>query len=441
MGDMSGNKAKKKAIEDQCKQLLGHGDVEESFRLVLENGSSPFSVSSVQMQGMLALRKGRFPDADKLIKQAMSLKTDHVVWKMAGDSAFLQCKYDEAEKCYREALKVKPDSPEINHDLGVAVVSQGRVDECLQHFARAIELAPERADFHHHEAIMLILAGQDAAGWDRMQWRLLCNGVTGTFPNPEKYWKGEPLEGKTIVIRTEQGWGDTIQFASYLPWFAARAKKVYFFCQRAMFDWAAHYFPGVEPWPNDAPPPLDHDYHVNIMCIPRLVPPGAYRKPPKSVHLGEGIGVCWFGSPTHKADHLRSVPIERFGVLAEAVGQNLLCLGYGRFADKPPFIDYLIDRCHDWLDTARIVKDLDLVITVDTAIAHLAGFLGVETWLLLPAVPDFRWGLRSETTHWYSSVKLYRQPAVHAWDPVFERVANDLRTRVSAIPPLKAEAA
>lgn len=439
---MSEKEAERAALEERSKQLLAHGDLEESLRLVLENGSSPFSVSSVQMRGMLALRKGKFPDADPLIAQALALKADSTGWKMAGDSAFLQCKYAEAERCYREALKIAPDSPEITHDLGVAIVSQGKVQECLEYFQHAIDLSPDRADFHHHIAIMLILAGQDAAGWDRMQWRMGVAGITGTFPSPEKYWKGEALEGKTLVVRTEQGWGDTIMFASYLPSLAARSKKVYFFCQRAMVSWVAHYFPMVEAWPNDAPPPLDFDYHVNIMCLPRLTLADAYSRPARLGLRGEGIGVCWFGSPTHKADHLRSVPVERFEKFSEILGSKLLCLGYGRFATQPHFIDYVIDHCRDWLETCEVVKKLDLVITVDTAMAHLAGFLGVETWLLLPLVCDFRWGLQDDRTKWYESVKIYRQKALFAWDEVFERVAEDLRARVSAVPPtFKAEAA
>src|SRR5947208_14155694 len=124
LGWMSEKEAERAALEERSKQLLAHGDLEESLRLVLENGSSPFSVSSVQMRGMLALRKGKFPDADPLIAQALALKADHTGWKMAGDSAFLQCKYVEAERSYREALKLVPASPEITHHLGVATGSK-----------------------------------------------------------------------------------------------------------------------------------------------------------------------------------------------------------------------------------------------------------------------------------------------------------------------------
>lgn len=431
-----------KLAESGVLQSLAAGDVDESFRLVLENGVSPFSVSAIQMRSMLKLRKGAWGEAEGMIATALSMREDAIGWKMRGDAHFLQNRFPEAEAAYRKALELKPDNPEILHDLGVSIVSQGRAEECLQYFKRAIDLAPQRADFHHHFAIMLLLAGQEKAGWDEMQWRLNVPGVCGSFPYPAKYWKGEDLAGKTIVVRAEQGWGDTIMFARYFPWFVEHAKKVYFFGQRAMCPLIEHYYPAVVVWPNDVPVPLDFDYHVNIMCLPRLIgdvpAPKAHSE---TGQRGRGIGVCWFGSPTHKADHLRSVPIEMFGRFADIVDDKLYSLGYGYFwhlengvavgENKPDFIEYCITDKQDWYETARFVATLDLVITVDTAIAHLAGFLGVDTWLLLPFTPDFRWAGTGERTKWYPSMKLYRQTKLFEWEPVFERVADDLRERVT----------
>lgn len=425
---------------------LAHGEVEESFRLVLENGCSPYSVSSVQMRGMLKLRQGNNAEAEQIIKTALTMREDAIGWKMKGDACYLQNRYEEAEACYKKALSFRPEAPEILHDLGVSVVAQGKTTECLQYFERAIKASPNRADFHHHFALMLLLDGQIAAGWDRMQWRLQVPGVTGTFPYPDRYWKGEDLAGKTIALRAEQGWGDTIMFSRYFPWFLARAKKVYFYGQRALLPLIARYYPQVICWPNDAPVPTDIDYHVNIMCFPRLC--GLNEPAPQArQERGKGVGVCWFGSPTHKADHLRSVPIEMFGQLAEAIDDKLYSLGYGYFwkmengiavgDNKPDFIEYCIADKHDWLQTAQFVEKLDLVVTVDTAIAHLAAFLGVETWLLLPYVCDFRWGMKGETTPWYPAMKLYRQPKLFDWNSVFERVADDLRVRVA---PSRAQA-
>lgn len=427
-----------KLEESGVTKVLARGDIDESFRLVLENGVSPFSVYAVQMRGMLHMRKNAWPEADQQIATALSMREDAIGWKMRGDSFYLQNRFAEAEQAYRKALSFKPDATEILHDLGVSIVAQGRTNECLQYFHRAIEIEPNRADYHHHFAIMLLLDGQEKAGWDEMQWRLNVPGVCGTFPYPDKYWKGEDLAGKVIVVRSEQGWGDTILFTRYFPWLLGRAKKVYFFGQRAMLPLVKRYYPEVVCWPNDVPVPQDFDYHVNIMCLPRLI--GDVPAPAAKTTRGKGIGVCWFGSPTHKADSLRSVPVEMFGRFADVTDEKLYSLGYGYFwklengvavgENKPDFLEYCLTDKHDWLETADFVQNLDLVITVDTAIAHLAGFLGVETWLLLPFVPDFRWPGTGERTKWYPSMKLYRQPKLFDWESVFERAAEDLRLRL-----------
>lgn len=421
------------------REHLAKGEIDESFRLVLENGVNPHSVAAIQMRAMLNLRQSRFADAEKMVNTSLSMRDDAIGWKMKGDASYLQLRYEEAEQCYRKAHTLAPEKGDILHDLGVAIVSQGRTHECLECFQKAIEIEPHRADYRHHFAIMLLLDGQDAAGWDMMQHRMNVPGVCGTFPFPQKYWQGEDLAGKTIVVRTEQGWGDTIMFSRYFDWLSARAKKVYFYGQRALIPLVQHYFPGIACWPNDAPVPMEFDYHVNLMCFPRLIPeevPG----PRKRTARGAGVGVCWYGSPTHKADHLRSVPIEMFARFAEVLDEPLHSLGYGYFwkmengiavgENKPDFIEYCeVATSHDWNETAKVVERLDLVITVDTAIAHLAAFLGVETWLLLPYVPDFRWGMRGETTKWYESMRLYRQPKLFDWESVFAKVEEDLRAR------------
>ena len=418
--------------EPRIAQVLGAGDVETTLEQILEMGIHPWSQPALQMKAMMHMRKLRWKEAESILAQLMKMHPDHLAWKMKGDCAYLQCRYKEAEECYSQAISLNA-APEYVHDYGVALISQGDMERGIPQFRRACGMQPNRADFWHHLAIMLVLDGQLQEGWDLMKWRMKVPGVTSTFPRPEAYWEGQELTGKIITVRSEQGWGDTIQFARYIPELARRAKKVYFWCQRPMLEFLNAYYPMCETTPNDAPPPLDFDYHVNLMCFPRLMGLDDYRTPPTlKTGGGNGIGINWFGSPTHKADHLRTVPIERFAPIAEAAGQNLKCLGYGRFDNKPPYIDYYIDDCKDWKETADKVKALDLVITVDTAIAHLAGFMGVECWLLLPKVCDFRWGMTGERTPWYESIRIYRQPDLFDWDSVFKRVENDLRARVSA---------
>ena len=411
--------------EELTARILARGELEEAFRLSLEGGLNKYSGAALQMRAMLKMRRGDLDGAEELIDRSLRIASNYFGWKMAGDCAFLKSQFDRAEGYYRKALTLEL-TPEVVHDLAVAIVSQGRIEEALVHFREAIAIDP-RPDFYHHLSIMSLLGGHHEEGWDLMKWRLQVPGVTGTFPNAEKYWNGEDVTGKVITVRTERGWGDAIQFSGYLPYLLARAKKVYVFCQRPLMTWFKHYFPKCIPWPHDAPPRLDFDYHVNIMCLPRLIKPKDYVRPPKREHKGTGVGFCWYGSPTHKADHLRTVPVERFGPISEVLGKKLLCLGYGRFDQKPDFVKYLVEESRDWLETCRIVeKRIRLIITVDTAIAHMGGFLGIPTWLLLPYVPDFRWGMTGEETQWYESVKLYRQPRLMDWDSVFERVKQDV---------------
>lgn len=415
--------------EPRIAEVLSRGDTEQALEHLLEIGISRWSESAIHMRAMMHLRKGRFHQAEQCIKHMMNTGKNPIAFKMLGDVNFLQTKYMEAELCYAKAITLNP-APETIHDLGVAIVSQGRVDESIMHFRESVRLCPERDDFKHHLAIMLVLGGHLEEGWELMKHRMGCPGVTSSFPNPEKYWEGQDLTGKTIVLRSEQGWGDTIQFSRYLPELQKKASKVYFWCQRAMLNLMQKSYPGVICWPNDAPPPTDFDYHINLMCLPRRFPNIYFSPPVQKYETTKDIGICWFGSPTHKADHLRSVPVERFERIAEIAGGRLKCLAYGRFEKQPKYMEYFIDDSWDWADTAEKIKSLDLIITVDTAIAHLAGFIGKECWLLLPYVPDFRWKFDGgPTTPWYDSLKLYRQPRLFDWDSVFAKVEDDLRER------------
>jgi len=404
--------------------------MEEAFIAVCENGISPYSQDALSMRAMIHLRKGAYAEADKVLRECMQLGQTPLAFKMMGDASYLQNRFDEAVFWYQKALKAKPDSADIIHDLAVSHASLGQLDIALPLFRKTIELQPDRADFHHHLAIMLVLNGEQKEGWREMEWRTRVPGVCGTFPSPERYWTGEDLTGKTIVVRAEQGFGDTIQYARYIPALAAKAKKVYFYCQPAMFEFLKAKYPQCHPWPNIVPPPLDFDYHVNVMSFPHLMP-GEGAIPPARGTKGEGIGICWYGSPTHKADSLRTVPVKRFEPLAAAVGEQLYCLGYGRFdSEKVGWLKYFIDDSFDWQETAERIKKLDLVITVDTAIGHLSASLGIETWMLLPYGPDFRWGLKkTDGTPLYPAMKFYRQPKLFDWDSVFSRVEADLKVR------------
>lgn len=417
--------------ETRLSAMLGAGQVEDALNEIILRGEAPKGLQAKQMRAMMVLRKRQLDEAYRMIDELCRLSQDALSFKMMGDCCFLKTDYEKAEYWYRRSLAKEPNNPDVVHDLGVAIVSQGRVEDCYPHLRQAAFMRPDAPQFKHHLAIMLVLGGHDREGWNLMESRLDVPGTCGSYPFPERYWHGEDLDGKHIVLRSEQGFGDTIQFMRYANRIKEMgASRITAYCQQAMCTYVEHFYPFVRAHPNIAPPPLDVDYHVNLMSLGlRFL--GTYDAPPETKdNERDGIGVCWFGSPTHLADHLRTVPIERFVNLSENhKDERWYVAAYGRFNDQiPENFHYYIDNCRDWIETAHQIKKLKLVITVDTAIGHLAASLGVPTWVLLPYVSDFRWGMRQTTrTPWYDAMRLYRQPKLFDWDSVFERVAVDLK--------------
>lgn len=415
-------------------EIMTQGQSEDALLSICETGITPSEPTALQMRVMLHMRKRQFVEAGFVLLELLKASPDWFAHKLQGDWHYLQSQYDKAERSYFEALKSVPENPDVLHDYAVTINSQGRTGESLPYFRRACDLAPSRRDFQHHLAIIEVLGGHLKEGWERMEARMDVAGICGEFPDPQKYWRGESLEGKIIVVRTEQGIGDTVNFARYLPQFRKLgARKVYCYCQPLMLDFIREYYPDIVVWPHVAPPPEEFDYHVNTMSLPQHFIP-EYFPHPERMPSGEGVGICWFGSPTHKADHLRSIPIERWEAIFDAIvgeGEKIYCLAYGRFKEKPPFIHYCIDHCWDFKQTADVMKHLRAVVTVDTAVAHIAGFLGIPTFLMLPLVPDFRWGLSGTKTPWYDSVRIYRQDRLFDWMPVIDRVARDVKLFLS----------
>lgn len=412
-------------------EMLSRGQIEDALWKLVNEGVQPYQSPALRMKAMLQMRKRDFPGAGNTLLELMTVLPDGNTHKMLGDWHFLQNQYEKCAVAYAKADSLWPDNMDIVHDLAVALNSQGKFAQSLPLFRRAVELAPDRADFHHHLGIILVSHGFQTEGWREMEWRMKVPGVTGTFPEPDKYWTGQDLNTKTIVVRAEQGMGDTIMFARYCDkLFQRGASRVIFYVQRILQRWGEVNYPLVKWWPNDAPPPRDFDYHVNTMSLPAHFFPD-YVTPGAHDWGGNDVGLAWFGSPGHKADHLRTIALEEFAPVFESQPQmKFKCANYGRFEQPFDHMEYLIDECLDFADTQEKLKSLNLLITVDTAIAHLAATMGIQTWLLLPYVPDFRWGTTTDTTPWYESMKLYRQTRVLHWDDVILRVRDDLAKRL-----------
>lgn len=358
---------------------------------------------------------------------------------------------EEAEASLREALRLKRDYPEAHNNLGIVLVQAGRCDEGMKHYDESLRLKPEYAEAHMNRSLSLLAAGDFERGWSEYEWRWKVRHVRPPSVEAPR-WEGGPLEGKTILLTAEQGLGDTLNFVRYASLVKARgAESVILECQGPLVNLVTTC-PGLDKVLTRGTklPPVDA--YAPLMSLPGIfgVPPASspaavpYFKPDperveywKSELAGLGglrVGIAWQGSKVHKGDKLRSVRLSRFAPLAAVPGITLCSL------QKEPGIEQLTDGSAEGMDVvdlgkltapeitdvAALMMNLDLVVTVDTALGHLAGALGRPVWVAIPTAADWRWGRTGEDTCWYPSMRLFRQSTRGDWDAVFGRFAAAL---------------
>jgi tetratricopeptide (TPR) repeat protein len=367
-------------------------------------------------------------------------------------------RFDDAAASYGEALRCDPDYADAYNNLGNLLRFLDRGHESIPHLERAIELRPDLADAHFNLGFHRLMVGDFAGGWPEYEWRLRQGGLLAPRHAEHPRWRGESLEGRTILLHAEQGLGDTIQFIRYAASLKALEARVVVECQPLLAPLLARS-PGVDQCLAQGEPLPKFDAQSPLMSVPGVLQTAADSIPNQVPYvvpeaklvaawqsefagsLGFKIGVVWQGNPEFKADRFRSFPASLFAGLAEVPGVQLYSLqkGPGRqqltsALPALPIVD-LADRLHDFDHTAAAMQSLDLVITSDTSPAHLAGALGVPVWLILGMGSDWRWLLDREDCPWYPSMRLFRQRELGNWAEVFERVrlalANHLRLKSS----------
>jgi hypothetical protein len=284
------------------------------------------------------------------------------------------------------------------------------------------------------------LAGDFTRGFVEYEWRKRHDRFRRDFIDlPGPVWSGDDPAGRTILVHAEQGFGDTIQFARYLPLIAARGARVILACDGRLVRLLGT-LPGVIAVPVDAAMP-PYDAWIDQMSLPRVFATGPATIPAAKGYLvsdpvcaaawwaelpaGRKVGVAWAGNPDHSNDRRRCLPPDAVGALLAAPGVRFVSLQLGPWAFEAGLPD-LSARLGDYAETAGLIAGLDLVLTVDTSVAHLAGALGVPCWVMLPFAPDRRWQLGSDASAWYGSMRLFRQPAPGAWCEVVRRVVAEL---------------
>jgi tetratricopeptide (TPR) repeat protein len=360
-------------------------------------------------------------------------------------------RYEAAEMCFRQALRLKPDYAEAHCNLGNVLRDAGRHAEALACFEQALRLNPGHAESHFNRALEWLRAGNFQAGWPEFEWRWRLKELRPTaFRQPR--WDGAPLAGKTVLLYAEQGLGDTLQFVRFAPLVRQRGGRVVVACAASLHPLLART-PAIDQLAALGEPLPDFDVQAPLLSlggvlgitlanlpaeVPYLFPDPALVerwRPEVADAPGFKVGIAWQGNPGQRVDRWRSFPLRVFSPLARMPGVRLFSLQKGpgteQLRDVPGWgITDLGGRLDEgtgaFMDTAAVMKHLDLVITCDTAVAHLAGGLGVPVWVPLPAAADWRWLLGRDDSPWYPTLRLFRQTRLGDWAEVFERIAVEL---------------
>ncbi|WP_158240471.1 tetratricopeptide repeat protein [Telmatospirillum siberiense] len=408
--------------------------------------------------GIVLKEQGRLTEAVAAFRQALSLHPDYgEAYNNLAVTLMELRRPDLAIAAYRSAITCRPDDPEPQNNLGVTLHQMGRLEEAISAYDRAVLLNPRYAEALTNRGMAHLANGNDESGWDDYEWRWkggLANLAERDFSEPR--WQGEDLTGRTILLHGEQGFGDVIQFVRYAPLVAARGGTVVVEAYPPLarlldsLDGTLRIVAAGDPLP-------PFDCHLPLMSLPHVMGTAIGTRPSIVPYLRATaedvaawrhrlaglrkprVGLVWAGNPrlqdagAHAIDRRRSLPLSRLGPLLSLPGIDFVSVQTGMAAGQLDDVAQALrpadfsTHLGDFADTAGLLANLDLLISVDTAPAHLAGAMGKPVWILSRFDGCWRWGRGREDSPWYPTLRLFRQMAPEDWDGVVERVTASLR--------------
>jgi Flp pilus assembly protein TadD len=399
----------------------------------------------------LALNR-QFDEAIAAYRKSLSIDPNNpFAWNNLGNLLKRAGHLADAIDALKEAIRLKPDWADAQSNLATTYISQGDTNSAEKQFDSALALAPDHPQIHYNHGVLLLLKGDFLRGLPEYEWRWKCSEVhiPTRFSTPP--WRGDPLNGKMVMLHAEQGLGDTIQFARYVRLVQARGGKIVLCVQPEAVS-LLKSIPGVQhvaSHPNQLPQCDNHCYLMDLPqalgttlgTIPNRVP---YLHPDPALvqswrdklanQPGIKIGLAWAGRPTHANNANRSIDIAKFAPLAGVSNITFYSVQVGPGSEHVARTD-LIDftpQIKDLSDSAALLANLDLIITVDSAVAHLAGAIAKPVWIMLPFAPDWRWLLRRSDSPWYPTAKLFRQPKPGDWNSVIASIRLELEQLASS---------
>lgn len=462
------------------------GQPDNAYQSFLElAGLEPDNPNTLNDLGVTCRALGHYEDAECYYRQAIALAPDlAVAHANLGNILDLQGELYAAEDALRKSVGLTPDNPDFAYNLAAVLSKLERPDEAIPllqqvtvsaperwdawtnlgvarldcgdlagaetDLRKALEVNPDNPEAHYNLAWLLLLTDRHADGWKELEWRWQLEDFSShqrTFSYPR--WTGEPLGARTLLLHAEQGFGDTIQFCRFTASIPKQKGRVILECQPALSP-LLNNLEGVDVIVSAGNTLPEADAHAPLLSLPHLLGhDGAHQsdssgyltaEAPQSAALQlpktgrRRIGLVWAGSPDNKIERRRHVDVDMFTSLFDSTDADFINLQIGPRSAEVEHLpqERLTFTCEglvkDFADTATVIDQLDLVIGVDTAVMHLTGAMGKPGWILLPYMPDYRWGLGRNTTPWYDSVRLFRQPKRGDWSAVFSDVCAALRS-------------
>ena len=410
--------------------------------------------------GILQQRLGRPQAAEAVYREAIRVKPDYAdAWTNLGNLLRERDDLHGTLRAFQQAMRCAPASPDPAYNLGVALEHFGRWDGALAAFQAAVECDPQHVDAHWNAALALLRAGRFEEGFREYEWRFQ-RGEPGPRACTQPVWDGRPLAGRTILVWAEQGFGDTLQFLRFVPEVARSGGRVVLEVMDGLQGLASR-LPGVESVVVRGVEPPAFDLHVALMSLPHVLGnahPHAHARYLRAcdalatqwrdrlaatgpgASCGLAVGLVWAGNPALRNSRERSPGFGAVEELLDVCGARFFSLQKGAGCDEisghdlPANFVALDREITSFDDTAAIIANLDVVVTCDTAVAHLAGALGKPVFVMLPHTCDWRYGLASEANAWYPTMRLFRQATRGDWTDVVGRVARALEEAVASLP-------
>lgn len=416
----------------------------------------PDAVDALNNIGFILKEKNQFHNAIGFFQKALQFNPEHIeVLNNLANAYQANSQIDDALKYYQKAVQLQPDHAESHAGFGTALYENAQFENAIVHYQKAIQLKPDYVDPHFNNALALLLLGKFREGWKEYEWRRKTKDFIALCPQfTQPIWSGKDSPDSVILIYAEQGFGDTLQFIRYAPLVVQHGATIVFECQKELkpllqtIEGIHHVFSQGEPLPEfDIQSPLlslPLAFNTTLETIPAKVPyikadvslTEQWSKKIRRKNLKFNIGLVWSGNPKYGRDRYRSLSLQSFSCFTQIEYACFYSLQKGSAAEQaknPPSGMNLIDLTediHDFSDTAAFIENLNLIISVDTAVAHLAGAMGKPVWTLIPFIPDWRWMLHRTDSPWYPTMKLFRQSSPDTWDDVISKIYHELQSLV-----------